>query len=143
MSLLGSLRAWTNPEWPSTPTYGALARFGARRSGLVTVLAVAGQLAVLLPMGHYGVVAMIVGAVLAAAIGYFGGVAVAFGDHGRATFAAIVSAGVLAATGATMRALDPETDLVVGIVAFAAFAPLAVGVAGYTFAERAMWRAED
>jgi hypothetical protein len=143
MSALQSLRAWTNPDWPSTPTYGALARFGLRRGGLVTALGIAGQFAVLLPGGFYAPLALLVGAIVAGGVGYLAGAAIAFDDHGRAAVAATASAGVLLATGVTMRALDPIDDLVVGPLAFGALAPLALGVLGYTAAERALWQAED
>ncbi|WP_323677713.1 hypothetical protein [Halorubellus sp. PRR65] len=145
MPVLESLRAWTNPELPSTPTYGALARFAVRRGALVAVIPVAGQFAVLLLGGDETPLALLVGAVVAAAVAYLAGIAVAFDDRGRAVVATAASAGVLLATWAAMRSLAPAPgrDLVVGLVAFAALAPLAAGIAGYTFAERATWRAED
>ena len=143
MSSLRSLRAWTSPEWPSSPTYAAVARFGVRRGGLVTVLAIAGQFAVLGPGGFYTPLVLLVGALVAGGGGYLAGAAIAFDDHGRAAVAVTASAGVLLATGVAMRALDPTNELVVGLLAFAALAALALGVLGYTAAERALWQAED
>lgn len=143
MSTLRSLRAWSNPEWPSTPTYAALARFGVRRGGLVTVLVVAGHLAVTLPTGHYTSLALVVGALVASAFGYLAGAAIAFDDYAYAALAAAASAGVLAATWAAMRTFALDQGLVLALLAFAAFAPVALGTFGYTAAERATWRAED
>jgi hypothetical protein len=145
MGSLRSLWRWADPDVPSSTSYAALARYGVRRSAPVAVLATAGHLAYLLPSGNYTLAAFLVGAVAAAALGYLGGVAVALDDRGRAVLAGVASAGVLLATGAAMHVLGPShvQDLVVGLVAFAALAPLAVGVAGYTAAERATWRATE
>lgn len=87
--------------------------------------------------------AYLVGTVAAFAPGYLAGAAVMFEDYGRAALAALASAGVLLATGAAMRALDPTNDLALGLLAFAALGLLALGVLGYTAAERATWRGED
>ncbi|WP_227134173.1 hypothetical protein [Halorubellus salinus] len=143
MSALQSLRAWSNPEWPSTPTYAAVARFAVRRGGLWVVLGLGCQLAILLSTGEYAVVVFVVGALVAAAVGYFAGVAVMFQDYGRAALAAAASAAILLATGAAMGALAPIDDLVVALVTFGAIGSLASGVGGYTAAERATWAAED
>lgn len=142
MSALQSLRAWTNPEWPSTPTYGALARFGVRRSTLVVPFVVA-QIAIQFPAGGYWMSAFLVGTLASFAPGYLAGAAIMFEDYGRAALAAIASVVVLAGTGATMYALDPGNDLVVGLLAFGSLAPLALGVLGYTAAERTTWETED
>jgi hypothetical protein len=143
MSVFQSLRAWSNPGWPSTPTYGALARFAVRRGGLVAALAVAGQFAVLLPGGHYTSLALVVGALVASGFGFLAGAAIAFDDHAYAALAAAATVGVLAATWAAMRAFALDQGLVVALLAFAAFAPVALGTLGYTAGERATWRAAD
>ncbi|NHN43407.1 hypothetical protein G9C85_17455 [Halorubellus sp. JP-L1] len=145
MAVLQSLRAWSNPEWPTTPTYAAVARFGVRRVALVTVLGVGGQFAILLPAGFYAMAAFFAGAHFALATGYFGGAAVMFRDYGRAALAAAATATILLGTGAAMHALRHGDDqsLLVALVAFTAIGSLATGVAGYTAAERATWAAED
>jgi hypothetical protein len=104
-----------------------------------------GQIVLFVPAGASAFAAFLVGVVVAGAFGYLGGVAVAFDDPGRAALAGAASVGVLLAAGAGMRAFGPANvqDLVVGMVCFAAFAPIAIGVGGYTFAERATWRAAD
>lgn len=145
MDTLRSLRRWANPEVPSSTSYAALARYGLRRSvpGAVPVLVV--QLALFLSTGAYAFAAFLVGVAVAAAFGYVGGVAVALDDRGRAALAGVASAGVLLATGAAMRAFGSTSaqDLVVGMTCFGVVAPLAIGVGGYTFAERATWRTTD
>lgn len=145
MDTVRSLRRWANPEVPSSTSYAALARYGLRRTMPIAVPALAIQLALFLSMGFYTVAAFLVGVIAAGAIGYFGGVAVALDDRGRAALAGVASAGVLLATGAAMRAFGSASaqDLVVGMTCFGAVAPLAIGVGGYTFAERATWQAED
>ena len=142
MSVLRSLRAWSNPEWPSTPTYAAVARFGVRRSAFVVPFVVA-QIAIQFPAGGYWMSAFLVGTVASFAPGYLAGAAVMFDDYGCAALAALATVGVLAGTGATMHALDPGNDLAVGVLAFGAFGSLALGVFGYTAAERATWAAEN
>jgi hypothetical protein len=145
MDALRSLRRWANPEVPSSTSYAALARYGLRRTVPVAVPVLVCQIVLLVPAGASAFAAFLVGTVVAGAFGYVGGVAVAFDDRGRAALAGVASVGVLLGAGAGMRAFGPAhvRDLVVGMVCFAAVVPLAIGVGGYTFAERATWRATD
>lgn len=139
MRAFDSLRAWTNPERPSTPSYAAIARYAARSRGLAVLGLACVPLTVFLATGQYAVAALVVGSNVAFAVAVFAGVAVAFDDALVAVVATVGTVAVLAATAGVAGTLGFGYGRVLGIVLALVVVPgtLAVGVAGYTVADRA------
>lgn len=134
-----SLASWTNPERPSTPSYGAIARYAARSRGLVVLALAAVPVGLQLATGQYAVAALVVGSTVAFAVATFVGVAVAFGDADVAVATTVGTVAVLAATAGVAQALGFDDGQMLGILIALIVVPgtLAAGVAGYTVAERA------
>lgn len=138
-----SLASWTNPERPSTPSYTAIARYGARNQVFTLPLA-AVTVALFLVAGQYGVAALVVGAIVTCGPANIAGVAVAFDDHAVAGLATGATAFMIAGTAAVARTvgLGDDTMLVLILTLIVVPGALAVGLAGYTAAERAVASAD-
>jgi hypothetical protein len=135
---LDSLSAWTNPERPSTPSYGAIARYAVRSRGLAVLVFAGVPLAVQVATGQYAVAALVVGSVAAFAVATFAGVAVAFDDAAVAVVTTVGTVAVLAANVVVVRTLGLVDGQMLGIIVGLGVVPgvLAAGTAGYTVAER-------